>query len=108
MGYARITAAPLLLVLACCALISHVHGSSLQPNQKDGVDPSNPFPAGIPRLDNPYVDNLKDPWVEPELPSNAYRGVYVSAALLHPAATSVEFILTMPFSVQQALGYAFC
>ncbi|WIA11663.1 hypothetical protein OEZ85_011764 [Tetradesmus obliquus] len=52
------------------------HGFSFQTNDKDGIDPSNPFPAGIPRLDNPFLDNLKDPWAEPELPQNAYRGLY--------------------------------
>jgi hypothetical protein len=76
----RITgvAAALLLVFGCCALTGH--GFSLQPDSKDNIDPSNPFPAGIPHLDNPFKDNLRDPWTEPELSKNAYRGLYVSAA----------------------------
>jgi hypothetical protein len=79
MGYSRCVAATLLFALAA-------HGFSLGLDIPKGVDPANPFPAGLPHLDNPFIDNLKDPWSEPELPKNAYRGLYVSKAAAAAAA----------------------
>lgn len=71
-------------VLLLLLVVARAHAFVFpKPDPADRIDPVNPFPAGIPMPNNPFVVNAIDPWVEPKLPENAYRGVYVSGHTAH-------------------------
>jgi hypothetical protein len=87
----------LILALGCLAFAgTTLAAPDLLPNFAQGTA----FPAGLPR----YVPTLKvPPYVEPSLPENAYRGVYVSSTEIQRSLQTSSS--SAPFAVISSAFY---